>query len=379
MKKIGKKLSYFMKVFLAVGLLFNNLSSVAVVLAEEINGDVVINENQNDDDELNEAGGSDEGKENIGNNDENTGDNATNDEKPTSDDNTVNDETTGDETTTSGSTETGEGNTTSETPNEGGETPNLDNQQDDTLEFTVTYSETDEGIIIKYSKATELAEGTVIGVRENFEYVDGTNYIDSYGDTYEEIELTADDLTLLAGDGYLYFSPIVMTNEFSGTYSFEATILDETRSLTKSFTVESGYILSLYDGDTLLEPTDGVYVVPKDLEKIDVRVRALPGGLTPHTHYTIGDINYTAYGLIYDDQPIGEIELSGYLHGKFTYNFEEMLNRDDTQDQLSASFTIQYGEAKDDTDLLNESAKNVGLDGKYAFLWLTDEGKIYIG
>ena len=39
MKKIGKKISYFIKVFLVTSLLFNNLSSLSVVFADELDPD----------------------------------------------------------------------------------------------------------------------------------------------------------------------------------------------------------------------------------------------------------------------------------------------------------------------------------------------------
>ena len=39
MKKIGKKLSYFAKVFMAFGLLFYNVSSISIVFADETPGE----------------------------------------------------------------------------------------------------------------------------------------------------------------------------------------------------------------------------------------------------------------------------------------------------------------------------------------------------
>jgi hypothetical protein len=57
MKKIGKKLSYLMRVLLACGLLFSNLSSFAVVFADEIDDKTVVGEtNEEDEKEITTEG-----------------------------------------------------------------------------------------------------------------------------------------------------------------------------------------------------------------------------------------------------------------------------------------------------------------------------------
>ena len=268
MKKIGKKLSYITKVFLAVGLLFNNLSSLSIVFADEIEGstDPVVTEtapevgvtddetNLGDEEANNPLAVVDDGDNPVVGDDNNgNGDNETTpvDENPT-----------GEEVTTGG--ENGEQPQSGEEPSGEGETPT---EPEVALRFEVSVND-DNQIVVKHNKALDLSEESELSVVEDFKYLDGSYY----GAEEHKIALTEDVRNALASDeGYSVESAILPENVYAGEYSVNAYIGEAQALTSKVIEAEGeGVEFKLYTADEVevTAEADGVYYFESD-EKSD--------------------------------------------------------------------------------------------------------------
>lgn len=374
MKKIGKKLSYFAKVFMAFGLLFYNVSSISIVFADENTGEesseVSSKEGNGELEEDNKetpAVGDTEGEE--GNKEEQ------NDEEETPGENseaTEEGEESG-EGNSSATTEGEEGTETGETPEEN-ETP--------ALEFSVDAS-SGWNVVINHNMASDLTGSMML--YENFTYTDGSEA----GENAVEIPLSDDVKNALANDGYSYESEMLGGNSFNGTYSVRVVIGEEERTDTYVFneTAEGMDFDLLYmtgdapsEGEGYMPMYDvaeaneeGKYVIPTDATEVIVVGWLNPGGITPSMTFNYNGTEYTAqemfWGIDFD-----MIEFDGQLHGEFTKEFTVTSSNGKT---YSKSFLIVYGEYQDNTDKLNESAKNVGLDSSYIFVGDSANGTVY--
>ena len=331
MKKIGKKLSYFTKLFLAIGLLFNNLSSLSIVFADEIqsDGDTQVVETTPDN---GTTLGDDEGKTVV-----------TPDEGKT--DNTEN------------------------VPAEE-EEPAVEPEE---LKFEVSVN--DNKIIIKHNKALELNEESQLKVVEDFKYLDNT----TYGAKENVIELTDEVRKALASDeGYSLDSLILTNNKYAGEYSVNVYVDEEEASTNKVIEAEGeGFEFKLYtsSGDEI--DKDGeVYLIDKDTSGFTVNARLLNGGISPSDKVMLNEEEVNALEL-FEERTVAEETLEGYLNGQFIYNFEKDYTLNGEDKKVSEEFNIMYGMFQDNTDRLNESAKNVELDSKYIFVGNNFENTVY--
>lgn len=375
MKKIGKKLSYFAKVFMAFGLLFYNVSSISIVFADENTGEesseVSSKEGSGELEEDNketQAAMDTEGEE--GNEEEQ------NDEEETPKENseaTEEGEESGEGNTEGSATESEEGTETGETPEEN-ETP--------ALEFSVDAS-SGWNVVINHNMVSDLTGSMFI--YENFAYTDGSEA----GENAVEIPLSDDVKNALVGEGYSYESEMFGGNAFNGTYSVRVVIGEEERTDTYVFneTTEGMDFDLLYMTDDDLPEGEGYmpmydvaeaneegkYVIPTDATEVIVVGWLNPGGITPSMTFNYNGTEYTAeemfWGIDFD-----MIGFDGQLHGEFTKEFTVTSSNGKT---YSKSFPIVYGEYQDNTDKLNESAKNVGLDSSYIFVGDTANGTVY--
>lgn len=367
MKKIGKKLSYITKVFLAVGLLFNNLSSLSIVFADEIEGstDPVVTEtapevgvtddetNLGDEEANNPPAVVDDGDNPVVGDDNNgNGDNETTpeDENPT-----------GEEVTTGG--ENGEQPQGGEEPSGEGETPT---EPEVALKFEVSVND-DNQIVVKHNKALDLSEESELSVVEDFKYLDGSYY----GAEEHKIALTEDVRNALASDeGYSVESAILPENVYAGEYSVNAYIGEAQALTSKVIEAEGeGVEFKLYTADEVevTAEADGVYYFESDEKSFIVTARLLNGGVSPSDKVTIAGVEIAASEL-FDEGQILEEALEGYLHGEFEYKVSLDYSLSGNAKTAEDTFDIFYLNYSDNTDGLNESAKNVGLDNKYVFV-----------
>ena len=400
MKKIGKKLSYYVKLFLAFSLLFNSVSPFATVLAEENmpsgdagevevtpgddKGDVTnLNEGagetgEKDGEEKTDGEGTDgsgtEGSEvQVGEgaptDGEEDGEGTLTDGNETTlgeggDDKTpeaLGDEGTpaaGDETTPSGEGTTPEG----EAGGEGETAP------EEALVFAVEVS--GNNAVIKYSKANELSSDTKLRITEDFKYLDN----EMHGAVNNEIELTDEIKASLAGSGYTYESTILADNVYDGEYTVTATVGEDSETATKKIESESGVTFELYNNDDLVyEKTDGKYVVPVGEQGLMVRVKVLPGGLSPNDTFEFeggtAPLADAINGIV-----VKNIYFIDYLKGEFSDSSSVTV----AGQQYDETFTIMYGEYQDNTDGLNEAASVNVLDNTYMFFGDSAAGSLYI-
>ena len=341
MKKIGKKLSYFMKLFLAFALLFSNVSSFGVVLAEGLTdetGEVTkVDEENPEEPKENEQVAGDEvpttGDETV------TGETGTN-ETPTTDETTGNDEPTGGDTTT--------------VTNEG------------QLEFTATLNENNE-VVVKYSKALELTEGE-LKIDEDLTYVSGA----THGIVNNTITLTDEVKTALSNGEYVYASKVLDGNLFDGAYVANVTIGEDTKTVEKTISQEVGVKYTVYNGNTELTEQGGIYVIPTDATMVTVDAVLLPGGISPSDTATLYGTEYLAEDL-FTPIRVGEFELEGRLYGEFTKEIALEVGTTDYSRQLNFSF----GTYQDNTDKLNEAVKELGYDPLYVFYSNEIDGILY--
>ena len=363
MKKIGKKLSYITKVFLAVGLLFNNLSSLSIVFAAEIDP----NDGQTEVSPTPEGG--------------NGGTITTDPNDGTTGDTTLGDGDDGDKTPVT--PENGDNNgETPTTPSDGddgnngtGDTdkPTVDPDAGDDepaqepveLKYEISINEND--VVIKYNKAAELGEEATLLVVEDFEYLDGT----TYGGAQTTYELTDEVRAALASEeGYSVTSAILPDNIYAGEYSVNVYVNEEQRLTSKVIEAEGeGIEFKLYTADeqAVSAADDGVYYFESDESSFIVTARLLNGGVSPSDMVTVGEEEVNASELFTEGQILEEA-LEGYLHGEFEYKVSLDYSLGGNAKTAEATFDIFYLYYSDNTDALNESAKNVGLDSKYIFV-----------
>ena len=209
MKKIGKKLSYITKVFLAVGLLFNNLSSLSIVFADEINPDdgsaVVVttpDSGSGTQTVTPDSGSGDNGEGKMPEGGDN-GNVVGNPSDPTS-------------APTADPTQTPTGDPVDPTE----ETKPVEESVE--LKFEVSVNE--NVIVVKHNKALDLSEESELVVVEDFKYLDETYY----GAEEHKVTLTEDVRTaLVSEEGYSIDSIILPENVYAGEYSVNAEDLVE--------------------------------------------------------------------------------------------------------------------------------------------------------
>ena len=333
MKKIGKKLSYFTKLFLAIGLLFNNLSSLSIVFADEIksDGDTPVVET-------------------------------------TPDNGTTLDDDEGKVVVTPGEGET-DNTETVPTEKEKGETV----VEPEELKFEVSVN--DNKIIIKHNKALELKEESQLKVVENFKYLDDT----TYGDKENIIELTDEVRNALVSDeGYNLDSLVLTDNKYAGEYSVNVYVDEEEASTNKVIEANGeGFEFKLYtsSGDEITNP-DGAYYIEKDVKSFIVKAKLLNGGISPSDKVTIGEEEINASEL-FEERQIAEEMLEGYLHGDFQHKVSLDYSLNGTSKTAEKTCYILYGYYGDNTDKLNESAKNVELNSKYIFVGNNYDNIVY--
>ena len=315
MRKLGKKLNKFMKLFLAFGLLFNNLSSLSIVFADEIPSE--------------EA----EVKK------------------------TVDSETTLEEPEVEEETET-----------EHTDTP-------ETVEFSVDLKDTQ--IIIKYTGTLDLEEKIVVS--EDFTYVDGSKHETVNNEilvTDEVKEALASEEGYAVDSSILADNLFEGTYSAKVTIGEEEKIVDKTIEANGEGIEFKLYTPDETENVPFDDEKIPVYYIDKGNASFIVTARLLNGGISPNDAITVGEEEIKASEL-FEEGTIAEEPLEGYLYGEFDYNvaFDYMIHGQ--EQTASKTFTIMYGAYIYTSWDLNESAKNVGLEDKYYFYGDYEENAFY--
>ena len=321
MKKIGKKLNKAIKILLAVGMFFNSLMPLSVVFADEV-------ENVADVENISGEGSS---------------------------------------------LTKGEVTSKLEIIPPKGDTVG-DDEVDDKVQTEFTVSIDGNSIIVKHTGALELSEESELVIAETFDYVDTTS-----DNEQTTVTLTEDVRNALASEnGYAVNSVILADNIYEGKLTVNATIGEEQASTDKTIAPEGeGIQFKLYDADGQeIVPTDGVYAIDKENAFFTLTARLLNGGIGPTSMVTIGEEEVAAYEL-FEEGEIGQETLAGYLYGAFNYEVTLDYTLGEQPKQAKETLQIMYGTYQDNTDVLNESAKNVELDGDYRFVGDSANGVVY--
>ena len=368
-----KKINYLVKVFMAFGLLFTNIMPFSTVLAEELvdSNDPVVsdttNENEVVDDKTSDASG-----EAIP-----TDGNELDNDKKTDSENT-NDEFVQDNTTTETNSQDNEGTTDKENENSGNDTTNEENTQNEIF-FTVELND-EYQIVIKYNG--EYSEGNILNVTENLTYIDNT----SSGDVNKTIELTDEVKNALSNEGYVIDSQILLENQYPGKYIVTATLGENSDTFEDTIEyseMDFEFDLLAYENedslyaDVIMPDENGKYIVGKDYKNLKVVALIGQGNTCPSMSFVQGMTEYHAEDILSGIE-IEDITLDGHLYGEFNLPLSGTFTDCSGQTiELNENRSIIYGTYQDNTDVLNESAKNVELDEKYVFFGDTANGYVY--
>ena len=354
MKKIGKKLSYFTKVLLVIGLLFNNLSSLTVVLAYE--GDEI---------ETVEVSNSEEVLENVTDSTEN------NKEVPE----TTNDETSNNEETTETVTVTDISDNSEEVTTE---VPVTNDNKEVVTEITADISD-DNKIVINYSGNIDNTDEVKVTISEKYTYLN---------ETKEENTISYDTDGSKLTSGKLEIESSLLSNaKFDGTYSASVTMYNVTKAedlfsgtVSKKIEFEKGMSFTVLDSSDkeISADSNGTYKLDKEETKITVAGVLHSGGLNPLDVYTYNNEEFTATELLNLEYKNTK-ELSSYLYGDHKLNTSFELTKENGEKlTYSKDISIQYGSYSLNTDKLNEEVTNQNLDSKYNFVGESTEGSLNV-
>ncbi len=312
MKKIGKKINYLVKVFMAVGLLFTNIMPLSVILADELDNQEIVGDNNLDNE--------------LGN-------------------------------------------------NQGGD----NNDQNDEAEVVFSAELNDENqIIIKYTG--EYAEDWTLNVVENITYLDGNTSDDAITDI-----LLTEEIKAMLNEGYVLDSTLLANNIYPGVYVATVTLGENNKVLNKTIEYEeSGFGYGLVavkngsDGELIGPDDSGKFVVDKETESLGVVASVGQGSACPSMSFVYGEDEYTAEDLL-EGISLEDFELNGHLYSEFALPLAGTFTDCDgvATDYGNSSLNVVYGTYQDNTDKLNESAKNVELGNKYTFFGNSAEGYVY--
>ena len=316
MKKIGKKLNKFMKLFLAFGLLFNNLSSLSIVFADEIPGEET------------------EVKE--------TFDNETTLEDPKK---------------------------VTDTETEPTETP-------EAVEFSVNLE--DNQIVIKYTGTLDLEEKIVVS--EDFTYVDGSKHETVNNEillTDDVKEALAGEEGYVVDSTILVDNLFEGAYNAKVTIGEEEKKVDKTIEANGEGIEFKLYTSDETEVEPFEDEEIPRYYIDKGNDSFIVTARLLNGGISPKDVITVDGEEIKASEL-FEEGTVAEEVLEGYLYGEFDFNVSFDYTINGQEETASKTFTIMYGAYEYISRDLNESAKKVGLESKYYFYGNHEENAFYV-
>ena len=314
MKKIGKKLSYFTKVLLVLGLIISNLSSLSVVFAYE---------------------GEDDNPEVVSD--------------------TLSDEVTTDKVLVGFDAKLDDGKITA----------TYDGEVSDTDELQILVSE-----VYTYHncEVTDSVLACDITVNNSYEVKDANREL-LLGEGMV-INYTSDVLSQAKFDGtYKIVASLVNVTDNN-------TVLGEKELENKENTFESGIEFKVYGTDSkLVNEASGKYVFTTDDANIKILGKMLPGGISPNDLFVYGEDGHEYSALEFLDLEFSEtVNLNDYLYGEYKLPIDIIYSVNGESTTYTKNFTISHGTYEDNANKLNGLANS----NKFVFESTTKDGKLYV-
>lgn len=237
----------------------------------------------------------------------------------------------------------------------------------------------EENLNIKYTEGTaEEVENLIVNVYETYTYLD-SNMEERFAENLK-FDTTEDG-------GLELTQPVSTFNEFDGTYKVVVEIYElievssepvnelesldnftpevtkvmseepiATGTFEKEVTYKSGIELKVYNnGDSsIINATDGKYVLSENVDEIRVDAYMLPGGLAPSDEFLLGDTIYTAEEI--QLLPFSSAHLFGdKLYGE--YNIPVSVEVEKVVEEENSSETTEVTETL--TDTVSEDANSL--------------------
>ena len=328
MKKIGKKLSYVTKVLLVIGLIISNLSSLSIVFAYEVDADQ----------QLDVVGNQLDANEQL---------------DVVDDQLDVNEQL------------------------EVGTLIELDASIDDENKITISYAgdinDTDE-LMIEISEKYTYSNCTVTDSVSTCEITANVSY-----------NLEEADRDLLLGEALLKeYNPSVLAQpKFDGVYEIVVSLINVTEDnallaekqvTNKNVTFDQGIEFKIYDeSDTIIDETDGKYVVNLGTTLVKVIGKMLPGGISPNDEFIYGEEVYDAYQIL-DLGFENMIDFSNHLYGEYKLPVTITYAKNDEEISYIEHFNILYGTYEDNAVVINgyTDSSKVVFDGS------SKDGSVYV-
>lgn len=327
MKKLGKKVSFLTKILLVVGLLISNLSSLSVVFAYEVTGNVLIE--LSDDDSLKISYS----------------------EKIAEDVEAVNVKVYENYTYLDGFSE----------------------------EDVEVYSLTDEQMQAALEGKLELVHKSIFASEEivtaegEIATTEEVRNIDLFDGTYNvKVEIIDVTESVLADE-----TEEVLTDT---TEVVEGTLIDY-GTYKEDMLHQSGLAIKLLDetGAQIEVSEDGSYSVSADNSKVKVVTQILSGGLKPTDIFVYNNVEYIAADLLKQEFSFEEVDFAGRLFGEYVLPVEiKLLNSDNEEVTYSKNINIIYESYEMNAGLLNSALVELELGESYQFNTTSENGVVYV-
>ena len=253
----------------------------------------------------------------------------------------------------------------------------------ESINSDINVSVDNDNLLVNYLGDVDDTDEVSISVNENYTYLDNTT--ENSQDTTEIVKGLD-----FSNNGVLINSKILSNVLFDGLYEVNVKLYNLTDSeeigeviFSKNIEHQAGLSYKVYDktGVTEIMPSsDGKYGVDGEFV---IKYNVLAGGISPNDVFkdeTTGEF-YTASQLLEKEYSIVD-DKTDYLYGEYNVLLNVSLTKS-TGDSTSSfvledSVNVMYGEYLDNTDKLNSSANELGIDSKYVFSGESEVGKLFV-
>lgn len=253
----------------------------------------------------------------------------------------------------------------------------------ETVNSDINVSVENNKIVVNYLGDVDDNDEISISVNENYTYLDNTT--ENSQDTTEIVKGLD-----FSSNGVLIDSELLSNVLFDGLYEVNVKLYNLTDSeemgeaiFSKNIEHQSGLSYKVYDNTGITE------IVPSSTGKYSVdgefvvKYNVLAGGISPSDVFKdeVTGEYYTASQLLEKEYSIVD-DKTGYLYGEYNVLLNVTLTKSTgdatTNFVLEDSVSVMYGEYLDNTDKLNSSANELGIDSKYIFSGDLMNGKLFV-
>ena len=163
-----------------------------------------------------------------------------------------------------------------------------------------------------------------------------------------------------------------------------------TATYTEEVTYNSGLSVSVYDNnDIVVNAVDGKYPMAKENTNASIEVSVLSGGLAPSDTFMYNEVSYTAEELLEEKIPYN-YDFAGKLYGEYKYPISvellKLVTTEETDTSVepeyenvtySKNVKFMYGTYADNTNVLNETLVDMGMNDAYYFVGNSKNGVLY--